>query len=277
MHRRTRLTAICVLPLTLACGDSGGTPPPIGAPSPAIYGIDSANTLVVFRATRPDLVTRTVAVTGLQAGERIVGIDFRPADGLLYALGTSSRVYVLDTLSGASTAVGVGPFTPALSGAAFGVDVNPVVDLLRVVGDADQNLRLSPVTGSAAGTDTALAYATGDPNAGADPQIVAAAYTNSVPGAATTALYAIDAGLGALVTLPGPNAGRLATVGSLGALTTPLVGFDIHGSTGIAYAALNPPATTSTRLHTVNLSTGGVTPTGVVGHGAPLVGIAVHP
>jgi hypothetical protein len=66
-------------------------------------------------------------------------------------------------------------------------------------------------------------------------------------------------------------------VGSLGALTSPLVGFDISGSTGVAYAALNPPATTSTRLHTVNLSTGGVTPTGVVGHGAPLIGIAVHP
>jgi hypothetical protein len=277
MHQRLRLTAIYVLPLTLACGGSGSTAPPIGAPSPIIYGIDSANTLVVFRATRPDLVTRTVAATGLQAGERIVGIDFRPTDGKLYALGTSNRVYALDTLSGAATAVGVAPFTPALRGTAFGVDFNPVVDLLRVVGDSDQNLRLSPVTGGAAGTDTALAYAVGDPNVGADPQIVAAAYTNSVPGAATTALYAIDAGRGALVTLPIPNAGKLTTVGSLGALTTPLVGFDINGSTGVAYVALNPPATTTTRLHTVNLSTGGVTPTGVVGHGAPLVGIAVQP
>ncbi len=277
MHRRTQLTAIFVLPLTLACGGSGGTPPPIGAPSPAIYGIDSANTLVVFRATRPDLVTRTVIVTGLQAGERIVGIDFRPSDGQLYALGTSSRVYVLDTLSGAATAVGVGPFVPALGGTAFGVDVNPVVDLLRVVGDSDQNLRLSPVTGSVVGVDSALAYLPGDVHAGADPTVVAAAYSNSTPGATTTILYAIDATLGAFVTLPTPSSGRLLTVGSFGVVTTNLVGFDIDGAAGIGYATFNPPATTTSQLYTANLGTGSAILTGTVGHGVPLVGIAIHP
>ena len=277
MHRRIRLTAIYVLPLTLACGGSGGTPPPIGAPSPVIYGIDSANTLVVFRATRPDLVTRTVTVTGLQAGERIIGIDFRPADSKLYAVGTSSRVYVLDTLGGAATAVGVGPFTPALNGTAFGVDVNPVVDLLRVVGDSDQNLRLSPVTGAVVGIDSALAFLPADVNAGADPTVVASAYSNSRPGATTTILYAIDASLGAFVTIPTPNSGRLSTVGSFGVVTSRLVGFDIDGATGVGYATFNPPATTTSRLYVVNLGTGAVIQTAAVGHGAPLVGITVQP
>ncbi len=277
MRPLKRLTAIFVLPLTLACGGTDGTTPPIGSPSPGIYGIDSAGTLIVFRATRPDLVTRTVAVTGLKAGERVVGIDFRPTDGKLYALGSSSRLYVVDTLSGAATAVGAGAFTPVLAGTAFGFDVNPVVDLLRVVSDSDQNLRLSPVTGAVVGVDTALAFLTGDVHAGADPTIAAAAYSNSKVGATSTILYAIDAAFGAIVTFTIPNSGQLSTVGASGVATSKLVGFDIDGATGVAYATFNPVATTTSRLHTVNLGTGTVILTGTVGHGLPLVGIAVHP
>lgn len=277
MRPYKRLTAIFVLPLTLACGGTGGTTPPIGSPSPGIYGVDSANTLIVFRATRPDLVTRTVAVTGLQAGERVAGIDFRPTDGKLYAVGTSSRLYVVDTISGAATAVGVGAFTPVLAGTAFGLDVNPVVDLVRVVSDSNQNLRLSPVTGAVVGVDSALAFLPGDVHAGADPTVAAAAYTNSTVGATSTILYAIDASFGAIVTLPTPNNGRLLTLGASGVATSKLVGFDIDGATGVAYATFNPVATTTSRLYIVNLGTGAVILTGTVGHGLPLVGIAVHP
>ncbi|MGH7615401.1 MAG: DUF4394 domain-containing protein [Gemmatimonadales bacterium] len=277
MQPHQRLTAIFVLPLTLACGGTGGTNPPSGSPSPAIYGIDSANTLIVFRATRPDLVTRTVAVTGLQTGERVAGIDFRPNDGKLYALGTSSRLYVVDSVSGAATAVGAGPFTPALAGTAFGFDVNPVVDLLRVVSDSNQNLRLSPVTGTVVGVDSALAFLPGDVHAGADPTVTAAAYSNSKPGASSTILYALDAAFAAFVTLPTPNSGRLSTVGSSGVVTAKLVGLDIDGASGVAYATFNPPATTTSQLYTVNLGTGTVILTGTVGHALPLVGIAVHP
>ena len=278
MPRRQHLTAIFVLALTLACGGTGGTgPPPIGAPSPAIYGIDSANTLIVFRATRPDLVTRTVSVSGLQAGERIVGIDFRPVDGRLYALGSSSRVYVLDTLTGAATAVGAGAFTPALLGTAFGFDFNPVSGLIRAVSDSDQNLRLDPDSGTVDKTGLALAYGPGDANAGADAVVAAAAYTNSVAGAASTTLYAIDVGLGVLVTLASPDSGRLTTVGPLGVASSRFVGFDIAGATGKAYATLSLPATTGARFFGVNLATGDVTLTGTVGHAVPLVGITVHP
>src|SRR5687768_10569309 len=50
----------------------GGTP---GAAGRAIYGITTTNALVVFASQRPDLVSRRVTVTGLGAGESIVGID----------------------------------------------------------------------------------------------------------------------------------------------------------------------------------------------------------
>lgn len=272
------VTAILVLSLTLACGGPGGSgPPPIGAPSPTIYGLDSANTLIVFRATRPDLVTRTTAVTGLPGGERLVGIDFRPADGRLYGLGRGSRLYLIDTTSGAATAIGAGAFAPALVGTTFGVDFNPVVDRLRAMSDSAQNLRLDPVAGTVAGIDAALAYASGDPHVGTAPAIAAAAYTNSVPSAATTVLYAIDAALGVLVTIPAPNSGQLTTVGPLGVSSTAAVGFDIDGSTGVAYVTFTAVGGSASRFYGLNLVTGGVTLTGTVGHTVPLVGIAIHP
>ena len=275
---RRYVTAILVSSLTLSClGNGGSGPPPVGAPSPAIYGLDSANTLVVFRATRPDLISRTTGVTGLPAGERLVGIDFRPADGRLYGLGKTSRLYLIDTTSGAATAIGAAAFTPALVGTAFGVDFNPVVDRLRVMSDSTQNLAVDPVADTVAGNDGTIAYASGDAHAGASPVIAAAAYTNSEAGAATTTLYAIDAALSVLVTVPTPSSGQLTTVGFLGVSTTSAVGFDIDGSTGLAYVTLAPLTGGASRFYGLDLATGGVSLTGTVGHPVPLIGIAVHP
>src|SRR5438093_788494 len=78
-------------------------------------------------------------------GAHRVDIDFRPANGLLYALtneGGTGRLYTIDPASGAATfratltADTVNDPTPtytALSGTSFGVDFNPVPDRLRVV------------------------------------------------------------------------------------------------------------------------------------------------
>lgn len=276
--QRQHLTPILVLSLTLSCGGSGGSgPPPIGVPSPVIYGLDSLNTLVVFRASRPDLVTRTTAVTGLPAGQHLVGIDFRPADGKLYGLASGSRLYLIDTTSGAATPVGTAVFVPALVGSAFGVDFDPVTDQLRVMSDSGLNLRLDPVADTVAGQDTALAFASGDPHAGVAPVIAAAAYTNSAASAATTTLYGIDAGLGVLVTATAPGSGQLTTVASLGVPTTTAVGFDIDASTGTGYITLTAPTGGASQFYAINVVNRTVTLTGTVGHAVPLVGISVHP
>ena len=242
-----------------------------------MYGLDSLNTLVVFRAARPDLVTRTTAVTGLPAGEHLVGIDFRPADGRLYGLGTGSRLYLMDTTSGAATPLGAAMFVPALVGTAFAVDFDPVADQLHVMSDSGQNLRLDPLTDTVVGVDTVLAYASGDLHDGAAPVIAGAAYTNSTASATTTALYGIDAGLATLVTVPVPNSGQLTTVASLGVPTTTAVGLDIDGVTGIGYLTLTAPTGGASRLYAITLVNRAVTVTGAVGHAVPLLGITVHP
>ena len=72
-------------------------------------GLDTRNSLVAFDSSRPAKV-KTRAVTGLATGDRLVGIDRRPANGTILLLGQSSRLYTVNLGSGAATAIGaVGP------------------------------------------------------------------------------------------------------------------------------------------------------------------------
>jgi hypothetical protein len=242
----------------------------------SVFAIDANNNLIRFGAQSPSVVTRRAAVSGLQSGETVVGLDFRPVDKKLYALGSTSRVYTLDTLTAAATLVGATAFTPALNGASFGFDFNPVPDRIRVHSDADQDLRLNPITGAIAGVDSVLAYNAGDANFGVNPNITGTAYTNSVAGAATTVLFAIDFNRDILVTLPSPNNGKMVTIGALGVNISGFVGFDIAGDTGMAYASLTAGASGSS-FYTINLTTGAATLVGNIDNSAPLRGISVAP
>lgn len=217
--------------------------------------LTSGNRLLTVDSATPGTVMKTVTVTGLATGESLVGIDFRPAVGGLFGLGSTSRIYSIDANTGVATAVGAASvFT--LTGTRFGFDFNPVPDRIRVTSDSDQNLRLNPNDGTISGTDGTLAYAATDPNSAANPNIVGSAYTNSFAGAAATVLYDIDSNLDILTVQEPPNAGTLLTVGALGVDTSDLVGFDISGTSGVAYASLTVSGVTS--LYTVNLRTGAI-------------------
>jgi len=221
-------------------------------------------------------VSRRVTVTGLGAGETIVGIDFRPVDGRLYALSSGSRVFTIDTITAVATPVGAA-FTPALSGTDFGFDFNPVVDRIRVHSDAEQNLRIVPTTGAVAFTDAPLMYAPGDVNAGQTPNVAASAYTNSVAGATMTTLYAIDAFRDVLVILPDANSGLLTTVGTtgLGVNASTQIGFDIAGAD--AFVTIVSDGSAFSTLYRIDLATGIATPVGNIAGAPRLRGIAVAP
>jgi hypothetical protein len=224
-----------------------------------VLGVTATGQLVFFDTEAPGLITTTIPITGLVGGgsETVVGIDHRPATGELFAMTNASRLYRLNGSTGAATQVGAdGAFT--LTGTSFGFGFNPVPDRIRVVSDANQNLRLNPNNGALAATDGSLAYAGTDVNAGADPNVVAVAYTDQRPGFVfTTTLYDIDSALDILTTQNPPNAGVLNTVGSLGVDTGDNIGFDNDGFTGIAYASLQTGSSSS--LYTINLTTGAAT------------------
>lgn len=264
-------------------GPNGPSGPAGSANGRTIYGIDGNNSLITFGAIRPDVVLRRVTVSGLEAGESLQGIDFGPVDGRLYGLGSSSRLYTLDTLTGAATLVGATAFTPPLSGSTFGFDFNPVPNRVRVHGSTTQNLRLVPrlngaTDGTVAAVDGALSYAIGDAGMLQMPAIGGTAYTNSLSGATTTVLYAIDFVRDVLVTLANPNDGIMTTVGALGVNTTGDVGFDIAGNNGTAYVTLTVGGGFSgSTLYSINLTSGTLFPVGGVSNAAPLKGIAIAP
>jgi hypothetical protein len=99
---------------------------------------------------------------------------------------------------------------------------------------------------------------------GRRPRITAAAYTNSVAGAATTRLLEIDAELDALVVQEPANDGVLRTIGPLGIDFGPLGGFDIvtEGGKDRAYAA------SGATLYDVDLESGRARPLGTIGDGS---------
>jgi hypothetical protein len=240
------------------------------AKAATVFGITNANQLVRFDSNNPGGLTIVGTITGLQPGETVLAIDFRPATGQLYALGSNSRIYTLNRNTGAATLVGA--LTTPLSGTSFGFDFNPVVDRIRVVSDADQNLRVNPNDGSNV-VDGTLAYAAGDPNSGQNPNVVASAYTNNFAGATTTTLYNIDSNRDILVTQNPANSGTLQTVGSLGLDTTNIVGFDIDAGDGTAYATFT--LSNFTAFYTINLTTGRATPIRTIGAGITDIAVEI--
>ena len=265
------LLTLLLGPLVLGCSR---------AEAEVLIGLTSTGNLVTFDSGTPGTINSSLSITGL-GGDTLLGIDRRPANGLLYALGDSSRVYTINTTTGLATAVGAAPFSPALSGTAFGFDFNPVPDRIRVVSTDTSDFRLNPNDGTLAGTDTLLNYAAGDSGAGLTPRIVGSAYSNNFDGTGVTTLFGIDSNRDVLVIqggpngVPSPNGGVLTTIGAgLGFNTSDLVGFDISGLTDIAFASLVPPTGGPAELFPIDLTTGAATLVGTIGNALTLTGLA---
>ncbi len=198
----------------------------------------SADGLMLWRFTRaaPEVNT-SVSITGVAAGETLVGIDFRPQTGQLFALGVAdaadaATLYLLDPQTGAATPVGaagqiafadgagaVVDLPPASAG--YGFDFNPTVDRIRVTTDSGLNFRVNPnngapVDGNLNNTATPPANVNTDAPINGLPGgaggVSGAAYTNSygqpLTGGVTTQ-YVIDAASDSLYIQNPPNSGAV--------------------------------------------------------------------
>ena len=58
-----------------------------------LVAVTASLELITFHAAQPDRILERRPVTGLAPGERLVGIDFRVAKGVLYALSQAGRLY----------------------------------------------------------------------------------------------------------------------------------------------------------------------------------------
>jgi hypothetical protein len=293
--RRTRRTAAAtgagLLTLLASSGIASAQP----SDGRTIYGVTSnGNRLVSFPANNPGAAKPVLnvnggAIIGIPLTERVVGIDFRPVDGVLFALTTdgtgesnsqtgTGRLYTVDKTTAVATLVNT--LTVQLSGAFYDIGFNPVANELRVVSSSGQNLRVGTGGTGTTTADAALAYASGDTNAGASPRVAGVDYTPA-SGSATT-LYDVDYGVDALSvqgavgggtagTAASPNSGVLTTVGAtgLGVNVTNLLGVDYEvDGTGYASAQTVDPGSggvsSGTTLFTINNATGKLTPIGAV-------------
>lgn len=253
-RKHASLIALFVITLTISltsCRKDRGLPmaPEVLTPGPDLnfYALTNDNKLLFLNAKTPSIITSQVNITGLQSGETILAIDFRPATGELYAVGNTNRLYIINPKTGVSRAVSATPFTPAISGTSIALDFNPTVDRIRLVTSAGQNLRLNPETGTVAATDGII-------NGVVNGKVSSAAYTQNKAGATTTVLFDIDVANDKLQKQDPPNDGKLVEVGALGYDVDEAGGFDINPDGSVALAALDQAGKSG--LFTIDINTG---------------------
>lgn len=222
---------------------------------------------MLFGSGNPGTLARQVAISGMPAGAAMLGIDFRPGDGRLYGIGSDNRMYTVDTLTGAATAV-AGAFTPAASGEHFGLTFADGKARLSGV-ESNQNQGFDPATGATVSAGPDLAFAAGDPNEGANPAVAA---VGSLENGGTGTIYGVESNANILVRVD-PATGALHTVGDLGFNAYLCSGLDID-TEGTVYAAISTD--NGSELYTLDLASGAGTLLGKIA-GGPIHSIALKP
>lgn len=262
MNKVALLTLISTVALA-SCSQTRLPAPPTGA---LAYGLSSdGNQLVTFGLGNPDASYVTQGITGLGT-DTLVDLDVRNTDNMLYGVTSSGKIYKIEPTTGGAS------LDSTVTGATVvAVDFNPAANRLRVAGTNDLNYRhtvaATPTPGTLGTTpDGTFIYAAGDANVGKNPNLVAAAYTNSfndtgkAASGISTALYTIDADLNVLVMNDvGPQFNSLKTIGALGVdVMAGMTGFDVAGANA---AYLSSVSGTDTSFYTVDLTTGKATMT----------------
>ena len=264
---------------------------PTGGNRPeTVWAVTANHELIHFNAGQPGKLLSRRPLQGLSEGEVIVGIDYRVARGVLYALSSAGRLYTLDTVQARLNWVPA-PLLSLSPQQAHGFDFNPTVDRIRVISEDGRNMRVHPDTGALVDGDPAQAGVQPDgalryADATVRPRVAGMAYTYNTRDDKLTTGYAIDMSQGTLVTLGSaegvspvvsPNGGMLFKVGGLGLGPLREVSFDISDVRNTALAAVVTQGEARTRLYRIDLRTGQASLLGTVGQGQSLRGVAIEP
>lgn len=248
------------------------------------------------------------SITGLPAGEELLGMDFRPRDGKLYLLGRNGSasnslgaVYVIDSLADTgslqatlvSDLVADGADTSdtfaGLDAAAYGVDFNPQANALRLVGSNGENLRIP--FGGASNTLPAPLAVISDTDltqgGSAKSGIVGAAYTNNLDAVTSTSLLVLSNNPAQLFQQVPPNDGTLTLRGNVtdgGEPVSVAAGFSFDVLTAGAtdtgfFLAQDPDDAREAAFGTIDLTTGALailSSTDEIGSGERLIGLAMR-
>lgn len=244
--------------------------------------ITADSKLVEFYSLNPGTILSTQDIEGLQPGESILGLDYRPSrpeEFGSYALGSTGRLYRM--ASETATQIGLGTFSVPLDGTDFGFDFDPVTDRIRVVSNTGQNFRIDPDTGTVVDGDPDAPGVQPDtplnPNS---PHVVAIAYTDSPAGSLQGALAGLDATLDSVVRIGAPGDPASADAGTVTQLSTGATGdtgasgFDWSQRDNIGYASVVVGGQSQLLRVTPQ---GRPFTVGVIGTAQPVVALAVAP
>jgi hypothetical protein len=255
-------------------GSAAGT-----APSLQAFGlIGDGTTMCAFKTDRPGTLDWVMDVQGLVGDTRLIGIDFRVQDGLLYGVGDSGGIYTIQFPPNRPDVLvtKVSQLTVALYGTSFGVDFNPAADRLRVISDNGQNLRhnLNDHTTTVDG----LLNLNGVLASG----VTAAAYTNNdLNGDTATTLFDVDTVNNQVAIQAPPNNGILNPTGKLGVDASLNAGFDIFSDLSVGKTITNTafgafiPLNSRASFYMVDVLTGAATKVGDFPSIAPVNEVAV--
>ncbi|MFE5563432.1 DUF4394 domain-containing protein [Amycolatopsis japonica] len=257
--RLTKVLTVVALATTLVVGTANSAQ----AAGPRAFAISSDGKLMAtFYTDTPQVLDWVRLVQGLTCGEtRLIGLDFRVQNGLLYGVGEKGCIYTIKFPPAAPDVIvtKVSQLSVPLYGKDFGVDFNPAADRLRVISDYGQNLRHN-LGDHVTIEDTIL---TTPPAGGPTRGVTAAAYTNNDlnPDTATT-LFDIGTATDQVLVQAPANNGFLSPTGALGVDTGPIAGFDIFSdltngkTTSVSGFAVLNPASGPSAFYSVNLLTG---------------------
>lgn len=194
--------------------------------------------IVSFNTANPSDIRMVGAFKGIST-DRMIGIDYRSSDHLLYGVGKSGKIYKIDP--GTAQVTKVGQLSIAIEGGYWDIDFNSSGSALRIVTDSRQNLRQAFGTSGPTGS-TVKEGTVGRSN------IAGLGYTD-----ANMAL-GIDAKNRQIVVLDGAS-GKVTNLGPTNVfptISTLSNGIDFLGSDGFATVNLNHYHT----LFQVNMSNG---------------------
>ncbi len=272
-------------------------------PNTRAFSLSAAGTsLLTYDLAAPGAAT-TTALTGVNAGDLLVGVAVRPQTADLYAVGINAtadtvQLYHLGIRTGTATPVGtaagfvdLGNNPIDLASTSYGVAFNPQADRVRVVGSSALNFRLNPNTGGVVDSDgnAGNGNQTDGPTNGLTTSVDATGYVNRRQNATVTTQYTASAATDSLYIQNAPNAGTQTLPVPLKSAGAPLDVAAVSGldflpqvtapgsnapATGKAYAALQTGGTTN--LATIDVASGEVATIGKIGDGSAVRGLAVQ-
>src|SRR5215475_2729058 len=154
------------------------------------YFIGAGNN-VLYVLTPGSTIANRVGVIGPVDGTVTEG-DFRTATNQLYVVTDTGNFYTVNLTNAQATQVAT--LAPNNNTSQM-LDINPMADAFRWIGIDGLNYAIAKGANGVFNTvavQTPVAYIQGDPNRGANPNIVGGAYDNNQKGLATTTFYFVD-------------------------------------------------------------------------------------